>query len=388
MLEQKKLPILEALGAFGIGGIFTAACMAGLAYLMANQSLAQSTAWPMVSAIVCAGSFCSGWLMAFFYHSRGLICGAVQGGLFVLLLLGFGLSEGIEPTEMQLTRFALVFVFGCLGGVIYSRKTGGQGSMWVYQETPETAAAKALPEAIIPTAQEEQLKQKNGGVLPETAQEERRSIPAAFSERCRNTPEKAAVRRSKLSRETILLAAAYLLGTFLAGVAAARCVAGDAETLSYYLNCWQSLFSVQDAAGAVRLFRTEFLTVAGALTAVLFLGLSALGPLPIFLFAMLYGTGSGLLSSRLLVDLNPRTAFVLLCVCGIPASLAAGTLCTFGASALQVSGRLCSAAFGRGGQAPSTGTLLGQFARMLFLLLPLCGAAVGMLYLAGQTKLI
>ena len=55
MLEQKKLPILEALAAFGIGGIFTAACMAGLAYLMANQSLAQSTAWPMVSAIVCAG---------------------------------------------------------------------------------------------------------------------------------------------------------------------------------------------------------------------------------------------------------------------------------------------------------------------------------------------
>lgn len=57
MLEQKKLPILEALAAFGIGGILTAACMAGLAYLMANQSLAQSTAWPMVSAIVCAGSF-------------------------------------------------------------------------------------------------------------------------------------------------------------------------------------------------------------------------------------------------------------------------------------------------------------------------------------------
>lgn len=161
--------------------------------------------------------------------------------------------------------------------------------MWVYQETPETAAAKALPEAIMPTAQEEQLKQKNGGVLPETAQEERQSIPAAFSERYGNTPERAAVRRSKLSRETILLTAAYLLGTFLAGVAAARCVAGDAETLSYYLNCWQSLFSVQDAAGAVRLFRTEFLTVAGALTAVLFLGLSALGPLPIFLLRCCMG---------------------------------------------------------------------------------------------------
>ena len=48
--------------------------------------------------------------------------------------------------------------------------------MWVYQETPEAAAGKALPEAIMPTAQEEPLKQKNRGVLPETAQEERRSI--------------------------------------------------------------------------------------------------------------------------------------------------------------------------------------------------------------------
>ena len=74
MLEQKKLPILEALAAFGIGGIFTAACMAGLAYLMANQSLAQSTAWPMVSAIVCAGSFCSGWLTAV-RPSRRRLCG-------------------------------------------------------------------------------------------------------------------------------------------------------------------------------------------------------------------------------------------------------------------------------------------------------------------------
>lgn len=71
--------------------------------------------------------------------------------------------------------------------------------MWVYQETPETAAAKALPEAIMPTAQEEQLKQKNGGVLPEISQEERQSIPAAFSERYGNTPERAAACRSKPS---------------------------------------------------------------------------------------------------------------------------------------------------------------------------------------------
>ena len=117
MLEKKKFPVLETLAAFGIGGTLTSACMAGLAYLMANQSLPQAAAWPMVSAVVCAGSFCSGWLMALFLRSRGLICGAVQGSLFVLLLLGFGLSSGIPPSEMQLARFALVIAFGCMGGL-------------------------------------------------------------------------------------------------------------------------------------------------------------------------------------------------------------------------------------------------------------------------------
>lgn len=218
----------------------------------------------------------------------------------------------------------------------------------------------------MPTAQEEQLKQKNGGVLPETSQEERQSIPAAFSERYGNTPEKAAVRRSKLSRETILLAAAYLLGTFLAGVAAARCVAGDTETLSYYLNCWQSLFSVQDAARGSApvpngIFHCGRCTDGSAVPGVFRPGAAAHLPFYDAVWDRLR-----MLSSRLLVDLNPRTAFVPLCVCGIPASLAAGTLCTFGASALQVSGRLCSAAFGRGGQAPSTGALLGQFAGCCF----------------------
>ena len=33
MLEQKKLPILEALAAFGIGGIFTAACTVSYTHL-------------------------------------------------------------------------------------------------------------------------------------------------------------------------------------------------------------------------------------------------------------------------------------------------------------------------------------------------------------------
>lgn len=123
MLQQKKFPVLEMLAAFGIGGVLTGGCMAGLAYLMAHQSLPLSTAWPMVSAVVCAGSFCSGWLMAFFRRSQGLVCGALQGILFVLLLLGFGFSEGIAPDQLQLARFALVLVFGCLGGVFSILRT-------------------------------------------------------------------------------------------------------------------------------------------------------------------------------------------------------------------------------------------------------------------------
>lgn len=185
-------------------------------------------------------------------------------------------------------------------------------------------------------------------------------------------------------RDCLFLMAAYLLGTFLAGIVVSRCDAGETEALGYYLTCWQKLFSVGTAAEAIGLFRTEFLTVAGALAVLLCLGLSALGPFPIFLFVLLYGTGSGLLSLQWILGQEPLRILLLSVVCGIPSALAAGAVCTFGASAIQVSGRLCSAAFGHGGQAPGAGVLFRQFVRGLFLLLPLCGGAVGMLYLVGQ----
>lgn len=185
-------------------------------------------------------------------------------------------------------------------------------------------------------------------------------------------------------RDGLFLMAAYLLGTFLAGIAFSRCDAGETEALGYYLTCWQKLFSVGTAAEAIGLFRTEFLTVAGALAVLLCLGLSALGPFPIFLFVLLYGAGSGLLSLQWTLEQEPLRVLLLSVVCGIPSALAAGAVCAFGASAIQVSGRLCSAAFGHGGQAPGAGVLFRQFGRGLFLLLPLCGGAVGMLYLVGQ----
>lgn len=123
MSEQKKISVGAALLAFGIGGAFAGACMAGLAYLMARHGLSQAAVWPMASAAVCAGSLLSGWLAAFFQRSRGLVCGAIQGAMFVLLLTGFGLYAGFAPAEMQLVRFALVFLFGCLGGIFGMLRT-------------------------------------------------------------------------------------------------------------------------------------------------------------------------------------------------------------------------------------------------------------------------
>ena len=246
--------------------------------------------------------------------------------------------------------------------------------MWVNQKTdlPVVQPEEKRMEEV------EELRPLPGGAPREATEMDVHGLTAAKKE----TPrfDKAVLP----GRDCLFLMTAYLLGTFLAGVAVSRCNAGETETLSYYLACWQRLFSVGSAAEAAGLFRTEFFTLAGALAVLLCLGLSALGPFPIFLFVLLYGTGSGLLSLQWTMGQEPIRLLLLSAVCGIPSALAAGAVCIFGTSAIQVSGRLCSAAFGRGGQAPGAGVLFRQFARMLFLLLPLCGGAVGMLYLVGQ----
>ena len=263
--------------------------------------------------------------------------------------------------------------------------------MWVYRETQESNAlplplsvsVEDAPAAGLPAPDSE-----TSGKTESTVISPEMILSAPGTEQSPRKPVQASRKLALPSRDCLLLAAAYLFGTFLAGLAAARCNAGEAEAFGYYLNCWQKLFSVNTATEAAGLFRTELLTLTGALTALLFLGLSALGPLPIFLFTILYGIGSGLLSLQWASGQSLPRLLVMAAVCGIPAALAAGAVCSFGASALGVSGRLCASTFGRSGQAPGAGTLLGQFARTLFLLLPLCGGAVAALYLAGQGKLL
>ena len=114
---------------------------------------------------------------------------------------------------------------------------------------------------------------------------------------------------------------------------------------------------------------------------------SAVGPLPIFLFAMLYGTGSGLLSAQLLDGLGAKQLILFLLTASLPTALAAGALCLFGASALQVSSRIHAFSFGRGdkGSHPAGARLLvGQFALLAVCLCPLCGAATGLVCLANR----
>jgi len=253
------------------------------------------------------------------------------------------------------------------------QKQEGKSTMWVYQETKTNAAAlvPALPE--------------------DTAGEslaEKEAMTPVSKPLAELPPQKAPRRKPfQASRDCILLAAAYLFGTLMAGVLQALCDAEEMETLAYYLDCWRGVFAASSTAQAVGLFGAELAVVLGAAAVFLLLGLSAVGPLPIFLFAMLYGTGSGLLSAQLLNSLGAKQLVLFLLTASLPTALAAGALCLFGASALQVSSRIHAFSFGRGdkGSHPAGARLLvGQFALLAVCLCPLCGAATGLVCLANR----
>lgn len=256
--------------------------------------------------------------------------------------------------------------------------------MWIYQESSNPATAP-LP-----------LPERSAEHAPETLEIVCKEIPAsteplplkqqnAAPAELLEMPAKVRKRHFPASRDCVLLAGAYLFGTFLAGVLQALCDGAEMDTLSYYLTCWQELFSASDPAHLPQLFGAEVGTIFGALVVLFFLGLSALGPVMIFLFVMLYGAGSGLLFAQLTAGMTPKTFLLFAWAAGIPAAIAAGGLCLFGASALQVSSRIQAFSFGRKGGIPpraGAGLLAGQFAVVATAFLPLCGAATGLAYLA------
>lgn len=257
--------------------------------------------------------------------------------------------------------------------------------MWVYQE-PEKDTTSALSEKNPSTFSQE----NDRGEPPELLTS---SVPSVVDtvKLTQKSPDIRDSSRRKLalpSKDCILLAVAYLWGTLFAGILQALCDTAEKETLTYYLHCWQNIFAVSTPMQAVTLFGAEFAVVIGAAVIILLLGLSAVGPLPIFLFVMLYGTGSGLVSAQLFTGLDGKQRALFLLAASLPSALAAGALCLFGASALQVSSRIHAFSFGRGRNTAhhtaGAQLLLGQFVLLAVSFCPLCGAATGFVCLTNR----
>ena len=245
--------------------------------------------------------------------------------------------------------------------------------MWVYQQPANT---EPKPLAALPApakrAGERVPFQKGEAASP--------ARPARASKPVRTA------RGQEIPRACAALAAAYLFGTLLSGAALALCRAGEQAFFSAWLDSWASLF-VLDGPGAVwTLFGAEYLTVALGAGLLLLAGLSAAGPVLIYLFAMLFGLGVGAAGLQLLLSAGWQSALPGLLLGGAPAAAAVTALCLFGASALAVSSRLQQAAFGRQA-APAPGTaraLLVQYLALNLLFLPLCGVSTALACLAGQ----
>lgn len=245
--------------------------------------------------------------------------------------------------------------------------------MWVYQQ-PVNTEPKPLAALPAPAAPAKQAGERVPFQKGETASPARASKPVRTA------------RGQEIPRACAALAAAYLFGTLLSGAALALCRAGEQAFFSAWLDSWASLF-VLDGPGAVwTLFGAEYLTVALGAGLLLLAGLSAAGPVLIYLFAMLFGLGVGAAGLQLLLSAGWQSALPGLLLGGAPAAAAVTALCLFGASALAVSSRLQQAAFGRQA-APVPGTaraLLVQYLALNLLFLPLCGVSTALACLAGQ----
>lgn len=251
--------------------------------------------------------------------------------------------------------------------------------MWVYPESTEVS----VEGSALPQLQQIQLEssfetEELSTGFAETAQS---GSASAFL-----PPEKKQSLHNKMrpSGDCWLLAAAFLIGSAAAGIIQAGCDAQEWEILQYYLSSWSASFSVRDAAGAVTLFRAEYLTLGLFASILLLLGFSVLGTQFIFLWMMFYGMGSGLLLVQLCSDTGWKAALAVLLAAGIPVALAEGGLCLFGASALRMSSRLQRSVFQKAQGAPlRAGVLVGKYLLLLAVFAPLCGLCVGLSYLVA-----
>ena len=181
--------------------------------------------------------------------------------------------------------------------------------MWVYQEPEIQPIEKdpiTPPSSLPPVPEQEPLpaivQSTPETTVPHIPETKVLSRTAPASHRERAAPHQGCV----------LLAGSYLSGTFAAGILQALLDTAEMDMLSYYLRCWRGLFAVQSASQIAQLFGTELLTILGVLCVLLLLGLSAIGPVPIYLFTMLYGAGAGLLTFQLFSGIPlPQALFFL-----------------------------------------------------------------------------
>ena len=101
----------------GIGAGISAAVLAAAAAWMAKQGLPPEAAQPLGALAVTAGGLLGSLCAGFCRKERGLMTGAVQGGLLAMLLAGLTAFSGGAMQNYQLLCCGLALTSGCVGGM-------------------------------------------------------------------------------------------------------------------------------------------------------------------------------------------------------------------------------------------------------------------------------
>ena len=248
--------------------------------------------------------------------------------------------------------------------------------MWVYQQT---ASDQEFTEQPCPEV----------GMVPALVSAEPLT-PELPDERSpsqtRPATQKSESRQISGQKNCWLLVCAFLLGSMAAGVIQAICAVQPLDWTAHYFQAWSKLFAAADPQVTIDLFGIQYLTLFFAATILLLLGFSALGPVLIFLFAMFYGLGGGMLTVQLF-ELQKNAGKLLVAL--LPAAAAADGLCIFGADTLRVSGqiRACSfftSDFCAGHERIRFNTLMRAYLLTVVLFLPLCGVSTALTAISSR----
>ena len=244
--------------------------------------------------------------------------------------------------------------------------------MWVYQQTAADQEFTGHPCQEV-------------GTVPALGSAE--PLPPELpDERSPSQTRPATQKSASRQKNCWLLVCAFLLGSTAAGVIQAMCAAQPLDWTAHYFQAWSKLFAAVDPQAMIDLFGIQYLTLVFAATILLLLGFSALGPVLIFLFAMFYGLGDGMLTVQM-VEVQRNAGRLLIAL--LPAAAAADGLCIFGADALRVSGqiRACSfftSDFCAGHERIRFNTLMRAYLLTVVLFLPLCGVSTALAAISSR----